>query len=178
MKRLIFLLPALAFLGIAGLFLVGLYMTDRSLDSALIGESVPPFDLPPVVEDRPGLASSDLQGEPVLVNFFASWCVPCRAEHPFLTELVESGAAKVHGISWKDDRAASRKWLEDLGNPYSRLGLDRDNDVGIDFGLYGVPETYVIDATGRIRYRHAGPVTPDIIESKILPALRAGDKAE
>jgi len=178
MKRLMFLLPALAFLGIAGLFLVGLYMTDRSLDSALVGEPVPEFDLPPVVEDRPGLASSDLQGEPVLVNFFASWCVPCRAEHPFLTELAESGTVKVHGISWKDDRAASRKWLRDLGNPYTRLGLDRDNDVGIDFGLYGVPETYVIDATGRIRYRHAGPVTPDIIEGKILPALKAGTAAE
>lgn len=172
MQRLAFILPALVFLGIAVAFLVGLSMEDRGLESALIGRPVPAFALPPVVDDRPGLAATDLTGEPVLVNFFASWCIPCRAEHPLLTDLDRRKVVTLHGIAWKDQRADSARWLGELGNPYSRLGLDLENDVGLDFGVYGVPETFVIDAQGRVRYRHAGPITPAILRDDILPMLQ------
>ena len=175
MSRLIFLLPVLLFAVIVSLFFYGLYFVDRSLESSLIGRKVPDFSLPPVTLDRPGLATKDLVGKVSLVNFYASWCIPCQAEHPLFTKLAQQGILPLYGIAWKDDLAANRKWLVKLGNPYNRLGLDRENQVGLDFGVYGVPETFVIDAQGRIRLRHAGPLTPQILADLIMPAIEAAN---
>ena len=172
MPRLVFLLPLLLFAVVAGYFAVPL-LTGRDpgeLPSALIDRQVPEMALPPLFDGRPGLATGDLRGRITLVNFFASWCVPCRAEHPVLTELARSEA--LHGVSYKDDPADTRAWLAELGDPFERIGTDTSGRAAIEWGLYGVPETYIIDEAGRIRHRHVGPVTRAVLENEILPLLR------
>ncbi len=173
-RRLLFLLPVAVFLAVAAAFLWGLQPgRDPSLvPSAMIDEPAPEFALPPVEGlDRPGLARADLGGEVSLVNVFASWCVPCQAEHPLLTELTERTGVPLYGINFKDKAADAVAWLERLGNPYARVGADAGR-AAIEWGVYGVPETFVIDRAGRIRYHHRGPLVPELIESDILPLLR------
>ncbi len=169
MKRLLYLLPLALFLALLGYFAVGLQRDPHILPSAMIDKSAPEFALPPLLDGKPGIARADLDG-PLLVNFFASWCVPCRVEHPVLGRLAGAGV-ELLGIAWKDKPEDARAWLAELGDPYRRLAVDRDGRVGIDFGVYGVPETYVIDRTGKIRYREAGPITPEDLKDKILPLL-------
>jgi cytochrome c biogenesis protein CcmG, thiol:disulfide interchange protein DsbE len=171
MRRLLFLLPLALFAVLAGYFLVGLRSDPSILPSALIDKPAPAFDLP-ALDDQPGLASADLAGNVVLVNFFASWCVPCRAEHPLLMRLAAAGGVALYGIDYKDKPEAASRLLAELGNPYRRVGADRDGRTFIDFGAYGVPETYVIDKGGHIRYRQVGPITPDDYDGKILPLLK------
>jgi cytochrome c biogenesis protein CcmG/thiol:disulfide interchange protein DsbE len=171
LKRTIYLLPLALFAALVGFLLVPLAL-DRDphiLPSAMIDKSAPPFALPPLTASEPGIARGDLSG-PLLVNFFASWCVPCRAEHPILGRLAGAGVP-VLGIAWKDKPEDTRAWLQELGDPYRRIAVDRDGRVGIDFGVYGVPETYVIDRAGNIRYRQAGPITPADLDGKIRPLL-------
>lgn len=176
-RRALFLLPLLVFAVVAGYFLWGL-VTDRDpnlVPSALIDKPAPAFDLPPVEGfDVPGLATADLKnGEVALVNFFASWCFPCRAEHPFLMELAEDGGVRVLGIAYRDRPEDTRRWLGRFGNPYERVGVDDRGRTGIDFGVSGVPETFVIDRTGRIRYQHIGPLMESDIEDKIVPLVES-----
>jgi len=170
-KRLLFVLPVLLFAAVGVGLAVGLTRDPSVLPSALIDEEVPKFDLPPI-EGRggSGLSSEDLQGEPSLVNVFASWCVPCRAEHPLLMRLAEQGVV-IHGINYKDRPADAREWLAELGDPFARIGADRSGRVGIDWGVYGVPETFVIDAAGRIRHKHVGPLQARDVDQTILPML-------
>ncbi|MEO1091680.1 MAG: DsbE family thiol:disulfide interchange protein [Pseudomonadota bacterium] len=172
MRRLLFLLPIVAVVAIgAGLWL-GLGRDPSALPSVLIDQPVPAMDLPPVAGlATPGLATGDLGGEPMLVNVFASWCAPCRVEHPVLTRLAEVEGVPLLGINYKDEPAAAVAWLHELGNPYERIGADPEGRTGIDLGMYGVPETFVVDADGRIRYRHAGPVLPADVERVFLPLL-------
>ncbi len=176
-RRALYLLPLVAFLLIAGYFLWGLNPSrDPSLiPSAMIDEPVPAFELPPIEGfDRPGLASVDLQdGQVALVNFFASWCIPCRAEHPLLMELAESGKVRVLGVNYRDRPEDARRWLGQLGNPYGRVGADLRGRTGIDFGVSGVPETFIIDASGRIRHQHIGPIMPNDLERAILPLVES-----
>ena len=172
MKRLFFLLPLAIFLGMAFYFAIGLTKDPRILPSALIDQPVPAFDLPALKPEKPGLATSDLKGEVTIVNVFASWCVPCRAEHPLWMKLAETGEVPIHAINWKDQRAAAVTWLRELGDPYSRIGHDLDNKAGIEWGVYGVPETYVIDRDGRIRYKHVGPLFPETYTEVIEPLLK------
>ena len=134
-------------------FGIGLTKDPRILPSALIDQPVPDFKLPALKPEKPGLATGDLKGEVALVNVFASWCVPCRAEHP-LMQLAKMGDVNIHAINWKDQRKAAVDWLDELGDPYARIGFDLENKAGIEWGVYGVPETYVIDREGRIRYKH------------------------
>ena len=169
MSRLLYLLPLLLFLALIGYFIAGLQRDPHILPSAMIDKPAPDFSLPALVADKPGIARADLDG-PLLVNFFASWCVPCRAEHPMLGVLANEGVPLL-GIAWKDKPEDARAWLAELGDPYRRLAIDRDGRVGIDFGVYGVPETYVIDRTGKIRYRQVGPITPDDLAHTIRPLL-------
>lgn len=176
-RRTLYLLPLLLFALVAGYFLWGL-ASDRDpnkVPSALIDQPAPAFDLPPLDGfDRPGLATADLKnGEVALVNFFASWCLPCRAEHPFLMDLAESGAVRVLGIAYRDRPEDARRWLGRFGNPYERVGADDRGRAGIDFGVSGVPETFVIDRTGRIRYQHIGPLMAEDIEGEILPRIES-----
>lgn len=173
--RLAALIPAGIFALIAGFFLVAVFRGDPShVPSALIGRYVPDFELPAVAGlDRPGLESKDFgQGKPVIVNVFASWCVPCREEHPVLVELKRLTASPLYAINYKDDPEAARRFLGELGDPFERVGADRAGRVSIDWGVYGVPETYIIDGKGRIAYKHVGPLTPDIVDEEILPALK------
>jgi cytochrome c biogenesis protein CcmG, thiol:disulfide interchange protein DsbE len=170
-RRLLFLLPVLIFVGVGIGLAVGLTRDPSTLPSALIDKPVPTFELPPI-EGMPGegLSSADLKGEVSLVNVFASWCVPCRAEHPLLMALAERGVV-INGIDYKDPAEQAARWLDELGNPFARIGADRDGRVAIDFGSYGVPETFVIDRAGRIRHRHVGPLQPRDVEETLLPML-------
>jgi cytochrome c biogenesis protein CcmG/thiol:disulfide interchange protein DsbE len=173
-------LPLVAFAVLAGLFWYALHTGDPSrLPSALIGKPVPDFNLPPIEgliksgAPVPGFASSDLaQGEPTIVNVFASWCVECQVEHPLLMALGKEPGVRLFGIDYKDDPASARRFLGRYGNPYARVGADRSGRTAIDFGVYGVPETYVVTGDGRIAYRHVGPLTEAAIRDKILPLLR------
>ena len=170
-RRLIYLLPVLIFVAIGIGLAVGLTRDPSKLPSALLDKTMPTFELPPI-EGRggEGLARADLEGRVGLVNVFASWCVPCRAEHPLLMQLAEEGVA-IYGINYKDPAEQAAGWLAELGDPYRQIGADRDGRVSIDWGVYGVPETFVIDADGRIRHKHVGPLRPEDVEETIRPLL-------
>ena len=170
MKRAIYLLPLALFIALVAYFIAGLQRDPHMLPSALLDRPAPEFSLPPLVEGKPGIARADLADGPMLVNFFASWCVPCRAEHPLLTRLAGEGVA-LQGVAYKDKPEDAKNWLQQLGDPYKRIGQDRDGRTAIEFGVYGVPETYVIDRKGTIRYRQVGPITPSDFETKIKPLL-------
>ena len=169
-------LPLGAFLVLAGFFSLAIFGGDPSkLPSALEGKLVPQFALPALQGSGvDGFSTADLQtGEVVLVNVWASWCVPCRQEHPLLMALAERTGITIYGLNYKDDPAAARLFLAEGGNPYTRIGADRSGRVGIDWGVYGVPETFVVTGGGRISYKHIGPLSQSAIEAKLLPAIEA-----
>jgi len=172
-RRLIFILPVAVFVVLAAAFAWQLASGDdpSELPSARIGDAMPEFTLPPINASAQGLSSADIKGEVALVNFFASWCLPCRAEHGLLMDLARRGVVPIYGVDYKDDPEDGWKWLQDLGDPFARTGSDRDGRVAIDFGVYGVPETYVIDRDGVIRHRHVGPLTERDLEKLILPLI-------
>lgn len=168
----VFFVAPVVFLGILAIALGwGLTRNARDIPSALIGEPVPEFALPPVEGRTLGLSSGDLRGEVSLVNVFASWCTACRYEHPLFMDIAWRGVVPLHGLNYKDRPADAAAWLDELGDPYTRTGADRDGRVAIDWGVYGVPETYVVDADGRIAFKQIGPVTRDVLEDKILPLV-------
>ena len=180
-------LPFIVFAGLAGLFWYALQTGDPSrLPSALIGKPVPQFTLPPLdgLKGADGtvtesFATADLaQGEPTIVNVFASWCVPCLEEHPMLMALAERGGTRIFGINYKDDPASARRFLGRYGNPYTRVGVDASGRTAIDFGVYGVPETFVISPDGKIAFRHVGPLTEEAITTRILPLMAAQATAQ
>jgi cytochrome c biogenesis protein CcmG/thiol:disulfide interchange protein DsbE len=172
MRRLIYLLPVAAFAALAAYFFVALSRDPSVLPSAMIDQPAPAFTLAGLA-DQPGLAKGEFTGQVVLINFFASWCVPCRVEHPLLMNVSRELGVPLYGIDYKDKPEDAGRFLSELGNPYGRIGADRDGRVGIDFGVYGVPETYVIDKAGRIRLRHVGPLTPADVAKEIAPLVRA-----
>ena len=162
-RWLLYALPGIGFAGLAAMFGKGLTMDPKLIPSALIGKQVPEFDLPPVKGRTLGLSSKNLHGEVSLVNVFASWCVACRAEHPLFMKLAASKAVPIHGLNYKDAPDDAARWLNTMGDPYTRTGVDRDGRVAIDFGVYGVPETFVIASDGRIAHKHIGAVTEQAI---------------
>jgi cytochrome c biogenesis protein CcmG, thiol:disulfide interchange protein DsbE len=170
--RLWLLLPPLLAALVLGLFLLGLQRDDvQTLPSALIDKPVPEFELAGLREGAAGLSTADLKAPGVkLVNIWASWCAPCRAEHPQLMVLADSGVP-LHGINYKDERSAATAFLDELGDPFDLIGADDTGRTGIDFGVYGVPETFVIDGEGTVVYRHVGPITPRDLERYIAPAI-------
>ena len=170
-RRLFFAVPVVGFAVLTGLFALGLRRDPNKLPSTLIGQAVPKFSLPPVKGRTLGLSSHNLVGEVSLVNFFASWCVPCRVEHPLFLDLHKKGAVPVHGINYKDRPEDAARWLNQRGDPYTRTGADLDGRVGIDWGVYGLPETFVIDAGGRIAYKHIGVLTEQALSRTILPLV-------
>ncbi len=172
LSRALYLLPLLVFLGLAIYFAVGLGKDPKIIPSALIDKPVPEFDLPPLMDGIPGMATADFGGEVVMVNVFASWCIPCRIEHPLITRLAEEKVLPVFGLNWKDEKEDAIAWLDELGNAYSRIGHDLSGRVGIDWGVYGVPETFIIGKNGRIRYKHVGPIYPDVLNETIIPTVR------
>jgi cytochrome c biogenesis protein CcmG, thiol:disulfide interchange protein DsbE len=173
MRRAIYLLPLLAFCALIAWFALALRPNHdpQTLPSALIDQPAPPFDLA-TLGGGANLALSGLKGQVVLVNFFASWCAPCRVEHPILMRLAEQEHVALYGIDYKDQPAAARRILAELGDPYRAIGLDPDGTTGINFGVYGVPETYVIDKNGEIRKRFVGPLTAEELRQELLPLLK------
>ncbi len=180
-RRTIYLVPLSVFLVMAFYFAVGLTKDPKIIPSALIDQPVPEFTLPPIGDgqDGPrggygkGFSTADFKGNGVsVVNIFASWCLPCRTEHPFITRLAKMKVARVYGLNYKDSPKKALKWLRELGDPYFAIGADRDGRVGIDWGVYGVPETFIVDNDGRIRYKHVGPLNQEVLDDVILPAIR------
>ncbi|MBI4184389.1 MAG: DsbE family thiol:disulfide interchange protein [Proteobacteria bacterium] len=178
--RVALVLPAALFgvlaLAFAAFMILG--RDPRLLPSTMIDQPVPAFTLPALRTGEPGLASADLNaGAGVkLVNFFASWCVPCRVEQPVLMRFAREGGAPIFGINYKDKPEDAIKWLKELGDPFARVAADRDGRAAIDWGVYGIPETFVIDPAGRIRYRHAGPITQDVLERNLMPVIKEAAK--
>jgi len=164
-------LPLVLFFGLVLAFAVRLDRDPSKIPSALIGKSVPVFSLPPVKGRELGLSSADLNGEVSLVNVFASWCVACREEHPLLMRLKADGAVPVHGLDYKDEPDNAARWLNSMGDPYTRTGADRDGRVAINWGVYGVPETFVITKDGRIAHKHIGPLTAKDLEETVVPLM-------
>lgn len=160
---------------IVGLFLFrGLDLKPREIPSVLIGKPVPQFDLPPIQGRPPGLKTDDLRGDVSLVNVFASWCVACRIEHPLFMELKEKAdTPPIHGLNYKDDPDSATLWLKRFGDPYQRVGQDIDGRVGIDWGVYGVPETFLVDRQGQIVCKHIGPIQERDWVQKLEPAIAA-----
>jgi cytochrome c biogenesis protein CcmG/thiol:disulfide interchange protein DsbE len=178
-RRLIFAVPLIGFAGIAAAFAWGLTRHPEELPSALIGKPVPTFALPPVQGRKLGFSSADIKGEVALVNVFASWCVPCRAEHPLLLKLAAARVVPIYGLNYKDAPQDAAEWLDSLGDPYTRTGADRDGRVAIDWGVTGVPETFVVDANGIIAYKQIGPITQQLLDGTILPLVeRLGKEAK
>lgn len=169
--KLLALLP-LAVVGVLGAaFYWGLWSTGDPLPSTLIGKPVPEFSLPPIEGRTDGLSAADLRGEVSLVNVWASWCVPCRVEMPLLAELAGAGTVAIYGINFKDDADAAFGFLAELGDPFTRIGADTSGRVSIDWGVYGVPETFVVGPDGRVAYRHVGPLSRQVLDHTILPLI-------
>jgi cytochrome c biogenesis protein CcmG/thiol:disulfide interchange protein DsbE len=173
MRRLLYAIPVLLFAIVAGYFAWALRPghDPHLLPSALLDKEAPTFDLASL-SGSGGLSRDGLKGQVVVVNFFASWCAPCRIEHPVLMRLAKQENLPLYGIAYKDKPEDSARFLSQLGDPYRTVGVDREGRTGLDFGVYGVPETYVIDRTGHIRKRFVGPLTPEVVEGELLPLLR------
>ena len=171
LRRLLVILPLAASIVVGAVLAWSLTRNPREIPSALVGKPVPAFDLPAVEGRSAGLSSADLAGEVSLVNVFASWCTACLEEHPLFLELKAEGAVPIHGLNYKDKPADAAEWLGTLGDPYTRTGADRDGRVAIDWGVYGVPETFVVSAAGRIVHKHIGPLTRRDLDETILPLV-------
>ena len=172
MKSLRFLLPLLLFIVLLMFLWVGLSLNPREVPSPLVGKPAPPFQLARLDDPAKTLAEKDLRGQVWLLNVWASWCVSCMEEHPVLVQLSKQSVVPVYGLNYKDQRAAAQAWLARNGDPYTLSMADPDGKVGIDYGVYGVPETYVIDKAGVIRYKQIGPVTQKVLSERILPLVR------
>ncbi len=172
MKSLKFLIPLGLFLVLAGFLAVGLNLNPREVPSPLIGKPAPAFDLSRLDAPDQMIKRDDMLGKVWVLNVFASWCAPCREEHPLVMELARRKLAPVYGLNYKDTRQAGKAFLTQLGDPYEASLFDGDGRVGIDYGVYGVPETFVVDKQGVIRYKQIGPITPEALEKKIVPLLK------
>jgi cytochrome c biogenesis protein CcmG/thiol:disulfide interchange protein DsbE len=174
-RTLIYLAPVGVFGLVAVAFLIALGIDPNILPSALINKEVPDFSLPPLPGKGDGFSSADLKGHVSVVNAFASWCGPCRLEQPALNALARKKRVAIYGIDYKDPPEAGLAWLGQFGDPYTKIGRD-SGQVGLDWGIYGVPETFLIDKTGRIRYKHVGPLTQDVIDNTLLPLVAQLEK--
>ena len=173
MRRILYILPALAFVALAWLFFHSLNGPPPDiLPSALVGKPAPATNLPPLDKAATAFTSADFRnGHVTVLNVWASWCVPCRAEAPALAELSQLKNVALYGMVYEDKAAAAREFLKQAGDPFSRIDLDRDGRAGIEWGIYGVPETFVIDAHGIVRLRYAGPIVGNTMDTVILPAI-------
>lgn len=167
-----FLVPLIVFVVLVGFFWVGLSLNPREVPSPFIDKPAPEFRLPQLQDSSATLGKEDLKGQVWLLNVWASWCVACRAEHPYLVQLSRRGIVPIYGLNYKDQRADALRWLQQFGDPYTKSLADVEGRVGIDYGVYGVPETFVIDKQGVIRHKVIGPVTPEILETKVLPLVK------
>jgi len=175
MKR--FLWPLAAFIALVVFLGVGLRLNPREVPSPLIGKPVPAFQLTQLLDADKTISDRDMAGQVWLLNVWASWCVSCRQEHPILVEFAKANVVPIIGLNYKDGRQDGADWLAKFGNPYRVSAFDSAGRVGIDFGVYGVPETFVIDKHGVIRYKQIGPITPEVITDKLLPLIKELNRA-
>jgi cytochrome c biogenesis protein CcmG/thiol:disulfide interchange protein DsbE len=168
-----FLWPLGILILLVGFLAVGLTLNPREVPSPLIGKPAPAFELPILQQPDKRFVPADMRGKVWLLNVWASWCVSCRDEHPVLVELSKRGVMPILGLNYKDKGEEATAWLKQFGNPYELSVVDADGRIGIDYGVYGVPETYLIDAEGVIRYKQIGPLTLAILEEKVLPLAKA-----
>jgi cytochrome c biogenesis protein CcmG/thiol:disulfide interchange protein DsbE len=162
----------LAFIALIGLLAAGLRLNPREVPSPLVGKPAPPFELPLLHAPDKRFTQKDMLGSVWVLNVWASWCVACQAEHPLLVDLAKSGQVTLIGLNYKDRRDLALGWLARHGNPYQATLSDTDGRVGLDFGVYGVPETYVIDRDGVIRLKHTGELTREVLQTRLLPLIR------
>ena len=167
-----FLVPLALFLLLAGFLAYGLKLDPREVPSPLIDKPAPVFSLPQLQRPDTRLSLQDMKGQVWLLNVWASWCVACRQEHPLLVDFASTHVAPIIGLNYKDQSPDALRWLDQFGDPYTTSIVDADGRVGIDFGVYGVPETFLIDKQGVIRYKQIGPVTPDALQNVIIPRIR------
>ena len=174
-------LPLAAFFALALLLAAGVWMSrkpDRdALPSPLIGKPAPAFALPVLHEPQRTVTLADLKGQPFVLNVWGSWCVECRVEHPVLTRFAETRRVRVVGYNWKDEPADALRWLEQFGNPFWLVLADVEGRSAIDWGIYGAPETFLVDGNGTIQWKHVGPLTDDIVANELMPALQAVEGA-
>ena len=168
-----FLVPLAVFAVMVAFLAVGLGLNPREVPSPLINKPAPAFVLPQLHQPDKTFSQQDMLGRVWLLNVWASWCVSCRQEHPILMDLAKSNAVPIYGLNYTDPRDDALAWLKQFGDPYALSIADRDGRIGIDYGVYGVPETFVIDKQGAIRYKQIGPVTPEALRDKILPLVKA-----
>ena len=167
-----FVMPLMIFALMLGLLGYGLSLDPKKVPSPLIDKAAPPFSLAMLDAPQKQLSTADLIGQVWVLNVWASWCVSCRAEHEVITRLAQQNLVPVIGLNYKDESVDAERWLQQFGNPYLTSVIDRDGRVGIDWGVYGVPETFVIGADGTIKYKHIGPVTHESLEEEVLPVIR------
>jgi cytochrome c biogenesis protein CcmG/thiol:disulfide interchange protein DsbE len=171
-RSLKFVIPLAVFIALAAFFAIGLTRDPREVPSPFIGKPAPEFRLEQLSDAKLAFTPADMKGKVWLLNVWASWCVSCRVEHPLLVEMSKRNVVPIVGLNYKDKRDEGLQWLQRFGNPYSLSAFDNEGKVGIDYGVYGVPETFVIDKQGVIRYKQIGPITPEALEKRILPLLR------
>jgi cytochrome c biogenesis protein CcmG/thiol:disulfide interchange protein DsbE len=164
-------LPFAIFAALVALLGVGLTLNPREVPSPLVGKPAPYFELPQLHQPAKTFSQKDMIGKVWLLNVWASWCVSCREEHPVLLDLAKSGLVPIFGLDYKDKREEGLPWLRRMGDPYQLSAFDADGRIGIDYGVYGVPETYLIDKRGVIRYKYIGPLTPEIVSKKLVPLV-------
>jgi cytochrome c biogenesis protein CcmG/thiol:disulfide interchange protein DsbE len=167
-----FLIPLALFVVIVVFLAIGLKLNPREVPSPLIDKPAPAFQLARLDRPQETVRAADLRGKVWLLNVWASWCVACLQEHPVLVEFSRQGVVPIYGLNYKDKPDAAQAWLAKHGNPYALSIMDMDGRVGIDYGVYGVPETFLIDRQGVIRFKQIGPVTPEVIDRKILPLIK------
>ena len=168
-----FLIPLALFAVLVGFLAVGLNRDPHEVPSPLIGKPAPAFALEQLAEPAKKFSPADMLGQVWLLNVWASWCVACREEHPALVEFARRKTVPLYGLNYKDQRADGLAWLDKMGNPYDASLFDANGKVGIDYGVYGVPETFVIDRQGVVRYKHIGPLTPEVLHDRIEPLLKS-----
>jgi len=165
-------LPFGIFVALVALLGIGLTLDPRKVPSPLIGKTMPAFELARLHDTQRTVSDTDIRGQVSVLNVWGTWCAGCRAEHDVLMRLARTGQAPIIGLNWKDDRQLAQQWLRDLGNPYAMTGFDHDGRVAIDWGVYGAPETFIVDAAGVVRYKHIGPLTEEVVADKILPLIK------
>jgi cytochrome c biogenesis protein CcmG/thiol:disulfide interchange protein DsbE len=175
MNRLL-LLPLILFVVLAGFLLIGLFRDPHEIPSPLINKSAPDFQLPQLQQASATFSAKEMRGKVWLLNFWGTWCVACREEHPLLVQYAKTGAVPIYGVDYKDERAAALQWLDEFGNPYTLTAFDVDGRISIDYGVYGAPESYLIDRKGVIRFKQIGPITEDVWRNKILPLAKELNK--
>lgn len=168
-----FVLPIFVLAALVALLVVGLRRDPTLVPSPLVGKPAPEFSLPRLEQPNERLTKAALLGDVSLVNVWATWCGGCRQEHPFLVSLARAGTIRIFGLNWKDDTALAHEWLDQLGNPYVAVGVDSDGRAAIDWGVYGAPETFLVDAGGKVLYKHIAPLNPEVWQKEFVPRIRA-----